>query len=269
VVKCMPKYDSLNTPLKDINTPDYRQLSLYLDAFGSDVRLRIIKHIETEAKDLKSISRKVKTSPENVKKHLQKLLSLELVRYGDIRKNRNGQPIKTYILAPGSYEIILRTLGQFCSQQFRFADTIKNQGSNLLHEYNADCPYVKLIGGKDDGKIYSISLHQNHEIVRFGRMDPDCIFRENINRDCDIIVENSYRNVMNISHPHARISCDHGNFFIEDCESMQGTYLNGLRLVQFRKKPLQDNDFIELGNDTHGARFIFHAPQQENRATSG
>jgi hypothetical protein len=265
----MPEYDSLKTPFKDSNTPDYRQLSLYLDALGSDVRLQIIKHIENEAKDIKSISRKVKTSPENAKKHLHKLLSLELVRYGDIRKNRNGQPVKTYILVPGSYEIILRTLGQFCSRQFRFADTIKNQGSNLLHEYNADCPYVKLIGGKDDGKIYSISLHQNHEIIRLGRIGSDLNNKVKIKPDRDIIVENSYCHVMKISHPHARISCDHGNFFIEDCESTQGTYLNGLRLVQFRKKPLQENDFIELGNGTQGARFIFHAPQQENRATSG
>jgi hypothetical protein len=265
----MPEYDSLKTPSKDPNKPDYRQLSLYLDALGSYVRLQIIKHIENEAKDIKSISRKVKTSPENAKKHLHKLLSLELVRYGNIRKNRNGQPVKTYILAPGSYEIILRTLGHFCSIQCGLTDTIKIPGFDLVHEYIADGPYVKLIGGKDDGKIYSISLHQNHEIIKLGRMDPDLNNRVKIKPDRDIIVENSYCHVMKISHPHARISCDHGNFFIEDCESSKGTYLNGLRLVQFRKKPLQENDFIELGNGTQGARFIFHAPQQENRATSG
>ena len=265
----MPEYDSLKTPFKDPNKPDYRQLSLYLDALGSDVRLQIIKHIEIEAKDIKSISRKVKTSPENVKKHLHKLLSLGIVRYGNGRKNSNGQPVKTYILVPGSYEIILRTLGQFCSLQFGLTGTIKNPGSDLMHEYPADGPHVKLIGGIDDGKIYSISLHQNHEVIRFGRMESDPNTREKFNHDRDILVKNSYCNVMNISHPHAKISCENNCFFIEDCESMQGTYLNGQRLIYLQKKQLQNNDFIELGTGTYGARFIFHAPPHENRATSG
>lgn len=265
----MAEYGCLKTPLKDPNKPDYRQLSLYLDALGSDVRLQIIKHIENEAKDIKSISRKIETSPENTKKHLHKLLSLGLVRYGDLRQNVNGQPVKTYILAPGSYEVILRTLGYFCSMQFALTDTIKNPNSDLSHLYPADCPYVKLIGGIDDGKIFSLSLKQNHEIIRLGRMDPDLNNRVKIIPDRDIIVENSYCHVMKISHPHARISCEHGRFFLEDCESVQGTYLNGQRLVQFRKNQLQDNDFIELGNSTHGARFIFHIPQKDERATSG
>jgi len=269
VVYSMAEYGCLKTPSKDPNKPDYRQLSLYLDALGSDMRLQIIKHIENEAKDIKSISRKMETSPENAKKHLHKLLSLGLVRYGDLRQNINGQPVKTYILAPGSYEIILRTLGYFCSMQVGLTDTIKIPGSDLVNEYIADRPYVKLIGGKDDGKIYSISLHQNHEIIKLGRMDPDLNNRVKIKPDRDIIVEKSYCHVMKISHPHAKISCDHGRFFLEDCESVQGTYLNGQRLVQFRKNQLQDNDFIELGNSTHGARFIFHVQQQDGKATSG
>jgi hypothetical protein len=265
----MLEYDSLKTPFKDPNKPDYRQLALYLDALGSDVRLQIIKHIENEAKDLKSISRKVKTSPENAKKHLHKLLSLELVQYGDIRKNRNGQSVKTYILAPGSYEIILRTLGYFCSMQFGLTDTIKIPGSDLIHDYPSGSPYIKLIGGIDNGKIYSISSHQNHEIIRIGRLESDINTREKFIPGRDITVKNSYCNVMNISHPHARISSDHGRFFLEDCESVQGTYLNGQRLVHFQKKQLQDNDFIELGTGTRGARFIFHVPQKESWATSG
>jgi DNA-binding transcriptional ArsR family regulator len=265
----MPVYDSLKTPSKDPTKPDYRQLSLYLDALGSDVRLQIIKHIENKAKDIKSISRKIETSPENAKKHLNKLLSLGLVRYGDLRQNVKGQPVKTYILAPGSYEIIMRTLGHFCTMQFGLTDTIKIPGSDLVRESIADGPYIKLIGGIDDGKIFSFSLKQNHEIIRLGRMDPDLNNREKIIPDRDIIVENSYCHVMKISHPHARISCDHGRFFLEDCESVQGTYLNGQRLVQFRKNQLQDNDFIELGNGTHGARFIFFIPQKEERVTSG
>jgi hypothetical protein len=265
----MPVYGSLKTPSKDPNKPDYRQLSLYLDALGSDMRLQIIKHIENEAKDIKSISRKIETSPENAKKHLQKLLSLGLVRYGDLRQNGNGQPVKTYILAPGSYEIIMRILGQFCSLQFGLTDTKKIPGSDLVHENIADGPYVKLIGGINDGKIFSLALKQNHEIIRLGRMDPDLNNRVKIIPDRYIIVEKSCCHVMKISHPHARISCDHGNFFLEDCESTKGTYLNGQRLVQFRKNQLQDNDFIELGNGPHGARFIFHVQQQVGRATSG
>ena len=265
----MPEYDSLKTQFKDPNKPDYRQLSLYLDALGSDVRLQIIKHIENEAKDIKSISRKIETSPENTKKHLNKLLSLGLVRYGDLRQNVNGQPVKTYILAPGSYEIIMRTLGYFCSMQFGLTDTIKIPGSDLVREYIADGPYVKLIGGIDDGKIFSLSLKQNHEIIRLGRMDMDPNNKGKIKPDRDIIVENSYCHVMKISHPHAKISYDHGRFFLEDCESLHGTYLNGQRLIQFQKAQLQDNDFIELGNRTHGARFIFYVPQKKSRETSG
>lgn len=49
------------------------------------------------------------------------------------------------------------------------------------------------------------------------------------------------------SRVHARITCDDGKWYIEDLNSTNGTYKNGLRLQPYEKRLLEPEDEIKMG----------------------
>jgi predicted transcriptional regulator len=56
------------------------ELSDYLEVLSNTARLKILKLIERGPKDARTISHEIETSYENTKKHLDKLLSIGLIR---------------------------------------------------------------------------------------------------------------------------------------------------------------------------------------------
>lgn len=50
-----------------------------------------------------------------------------------------------------------------------------------------------------------------------------------------------------VSRIHARISCEDNGVYIEDCNSTNGTFLNGVQLYGNEKMPLRKDDEIEIG----------------------
>ena len=50
-----------------------------------------------------------------------------------------------------------------------------------------------------------------------------------------------------VSRIHARISCEDNGIYIEDCNSTNGTFLNGVQLYGNEKMPLSKDDEIEIG----------------------
>jgi hypothetical protein len=260
----MPESNSYKTPTPDPNTPEYQQLSLYLDAISSEKRLQILRYIERDAKDIKTLSAITETSPENTTKHVDKMMLVGLVKYGPAKKNSRGQPVKTYILVPGSYEAILRTLSHFSYREFDLTPRIRQLEAQISKIYPLDHPHIKLIGGINDGLVFPLTLYPNHEVIRLGRLDPLIEKKEG-----DIVIDNSYRIVTRVSQPHARISFNNGQYLIEDCQSKWGTYLNSRKLIQFRQVQLHNNDSIELGNTSEGAHFIVYLPEPEVQDSSG
>jgi hypothetical protein len=67
---------SAGAPEKDL----IDDLSVYLDVLSSGARLRILKLLSTRSMDATSISREIETSYENTKKHLDRLLSIGVIR---------------------------------------------------------------------------------------------------------------------------------------------------------------------------------------------
>jgi hypothetical protein len=267
----MPELKSYKTQTPDPNTPEYHKLSLYLDALSSDQRLQIFRNIDQEPKDIKTLSSITKTSPENTTKHIDRMISVGLVKYGPTKKNSRGQPINTYVLVPGSFEAILRTLAHFSHIEFTLTPKIKqlradlSNGTEISKMYTG--PYLKMMGGDNDCSLYPLTVAKDHETIKLGRMDPEHL--EKFNLELDIVVGNSFTFVTRVSQPHALISTHGRTFFIEDCDSKSGTYLNGQKLTKFQKKQLRDDDVIELGKEVTGARFLFKLPQREEQDTSG
>lgn len=118
----------------------------------------------------------------------------------------------------------------------------------MNHSMTPDAPFAFLSLKKHDRtmRIYGVS----HEVATVGRANESHVF-----------ISGEYPNV---SRNHAVITRELKGFTIEDVSS-NGTYLQGKRLVKFRKYPLQEGDVIMLGGNGNGTKactleFSRHAP---------
>jgi len=64
----------------------------------------------------------------------------------------------------------------------------------------------------------------------------------------------------NISRQHARIILEDGEYFVEDCGSLNGTFLNGARIED--RERISDGDIIHV----YKVKMIFHAGDPPSRA---
>ena len=85
-----------------------------------------------------------------------------------------------------------------------------------------------------------IELPLSKEVV-LGRLDPGrAIFP-------DIDLSNEEGIDKGVSRRHARISRRENQVFVEDLNSLNGTYLNAVRLVPELPYPIKDGDQVQLG----------------------
>lgn len=63
-----------------------------------------------------------------------------------------------------------------------------------------------------------------------------------IKEESDLVLED-----VSVSRMHARIIKEGEEYFLEDCNSTNGTYKNGLRLNPYEKRQLQEEDEITIG----------------------
>ena len=76
-----------------------------------------------------------------------------------------------------------------------------------------------------------------------------------------IVLSEGYAAVTRVSRPHARITRHRdGVWFIEDCGSTGGTFVNGRLLEEGRRHELHDGDMIDLAKGASGATLVFVAP---------
>lgn len=239
------------------------ELSEYLDVLSSSARLRILKFLEKKPRDARSISREIETSYENTKKHLDKLLSIGVIKKEaglGAPTSKGIHPVWEYSLVPGGLEAIIRNLSLFSntrvhimgSEISRRLDEVKN---TLNREVLGDVPAVIVLGGSDDARVF---LLQN-DSVRIGRFDPAS--RTVYRPEEDIVLSESYSAVTRISKPHGRIVRDKDAWYIEDCGSTGGTQLNNKRLEKNVRALLHDGDLIELAKGVSGARFLAILPK--------
>jgi pSer/pThr/pTyr-binding forkhead associated (FHA) protein len=238
------------------------ELSEYLDVLSSSARLRILKFLEKKPHDARSISREIETSYENTKKHLDKLLSIGVIKKEaglGAPTSKGIHPVWEYSLVPGGLEAIIRNLGLFSntrvqimgSEISRRLDDVK---STLSREVLGDTPAVIVLGGADDAKVFLLK----NEVVSIGRIDPES--RTAFNQGQDIILSESYSAVTRVSKPHGRIVHEKDAWFIEDCGSTGGTQLNNKRLEKNVRALLHDGDLLELAKGVSGVRFLLILP---------
>ena len=89
--------------------------------------------------------------------------------------------------------------------------------------------YLKLVNRKDSLPFRVREAYTLKEIMTVGR-----------SKENDLVLKDQY-----ISNQHAKITLDEDQFFLEDLDSANGTYLNGDRLIDVVK--LMNGDRIRFG----------------------
>jgi hypothetical protein len=240
------------------------ELSEYLDVLSSSARLRILKFIEKKPKDARAISNEIETSYENTKKHLDKLLSIGVIKKEaglGAPTSKGIHPVWEYSIVPGGLEAIIRNLGLFSNTQVQIVgseisnrlDKVKN---TLSKEVLGNIPTAMVLGGPDDGKIFLLKQDQ----IRIGRIDPEK--KTGITSGDDIILSEGYSAVTRVSKPHGRFIYERENWYIEDCGSTGGTRVNHSRIEKNAKIMIHDGDLIELAKGISGVKLLMIIPQR-------
>ncbi len=240
------------------------ELSEYLDVLSSSARLRILKFIEKKPRDARAISKEIETSYENTKKHLDKLLSIGVIKKEaglGAPTSKGIHPVWEYSIVHGGLEVIIRNLGLFSNTQVQIVgteishrlDKVKN---TLSKEVLGNIPTAMVLGGSDDGKAFQLKQNQ----IRIGRIDPENKTR--ISYDDDIVLSEGYTAVTRISKPHGRFFHEKDGWYIEDCGSTGGTRVNHNRLEKNTKIMVHDGDLIELAKGISGVKLLMIIPQR-------
>ena len=239
------------------------ELSEYLDVLSSSARLRILKFIEKKPRDARAISKEIETSYENTKKHLDKLLSIGVIKKEaglGAPTSKGIHPVWEYSIVHGGLEAIIRNLGLFSNTQVQIVgteishrlDKVKN---TLSKEVLGNIPTAMILGGSDDGKAFQLKQNQ----IRIGRIDPEN--KTGLSYDDDIVLSEGYTAVTRISKPHGRFIHEKDGWYIEDCGSTGGTRVNHNRLEKNTKIMVRDGDLIELAKGISGVKLLIIIPQ--------
>jgi DNA-binding transcriptional ArsR family regulator len=239
------------------------ELSEYLDVLSSSARLRILKFLEKKPRDARSISREIETSYENTKKHLDKLLSIGVIKKEaglGAPTSKGIHPVWEYSLVPGGLEAIIRNLGLFSNTRVEVMGSeisrrLNEVKSTLNREVLGDVPAVIVLGGLEDGKVFLLK----NDSVSIGRIDPAS--RATYRPGEDIVLSESYSAVTRVSKPHGRIVKDKDAWYVEDCNSTGGSQLNNKRLEKNVPTLLHDGDLLELAKGVSGVRFLVILPK--------
>ena len=238
------------------------ELSEYLEVLSNPLRLKIVKFIEREPKEITVIAEHVGMTYQNTKKHLDRLVSIGLVQRGagfGRETERGIAPVWKYSLADGGLENLTTTLGIFSSITTPMGyndirERIRSVRSALEEEGDPSGPVLYLIGGPADGRAFILTGDR----IAMGRVDPD---HPPAGDEGMVVLPDEYRAVTRVTEPHAFLVQSVDSWQIEDNASTGGTYLNSRRLDPLRRTLIANGDVIDLSVGANAARFLFIADE--------
>src|SRR5208337_333557 len=254
--------------IKQKNAADITvELAEYLEILGSSVRLTILRMLMVEPMDVQYIShclwqKGITSTRENTKNHIDKLLRVGLVvkQTGE----RDNRAVMQYALVPGSIEVAMRTLSRVMKMDLKLelrsqAEDVKAKfGEELLQGFAS----IKVLGGADDGHVFLL----RKDDIKMGRVDLEK--QDEYDPQNDIVLSDSYGVVTRVSKPHAKLFLENGQWYVEHCEGVNGTYLWERKLAKNRKETLKHGDMITLAEGAKSVRLVFEPPKPKNSATA-
>ena len=237
-----------------------QELSEYLEVLSNPTRLKILKVIEKDPKEISEIASRIDTSYANTKKHIDQLVHIGLVKKeaGFGRETVKGiHPVWKFSLAEGSMGMLIKNLGVFSQINIpmgygEIQGTLESVRLAVLKESGTDYPALHLVEGKGAGRTYLLKKDR----VLMGRIDPD--FPSKLSEG-DIALPVEYVSVTRITKPHAIVTRTDTVWEIEDRGSSGGTYLNSELIAPLHKTNLKNGDVIDLAMGEDAARFLFIA----------
>lgn len=234
------------------------ELSEYLEVLSNPVRLKIIRFIEHEPKELTVIAEHIGMTYQNAKKHVDRLITAGLVgrAAGFGRETDRGiAPVWKYSLAAGGLENLTKTMGIFSSITVPLGyndirQRILTVRSEIGKTTGLDRPVLYLIGGPAEGQEYILK----NDRIAMGREDPDHPFS---NSEGAIVLPDEYQAVTRVAKPHAYLVRTITSWEVEDNMSTGGTYVNSRRLEPLKGTTLSNGDVIDLSAGANSARFLF------------
>jgi len=239
------------------------ELTEYLDVLSSSARLRIVKFLEKKPRDARAISKEIETSYENTKKHLDKLLSIGVIRKEaglGAPTSKGIHPVWQYSLAPGGMEAIIRNLGLFSNTRVQIiggeiSRRLASVKETLSREVLGNVPAVIVMGGPDDGRVFLL----RNDVVRIGRIDVE--YPGDAGGESDIVLPNQYSAITRISKPHGKFIREREGWYFVDYGSTGGTQLNNARLEKHVRTSLHDGDLLELAKGISGVKLLLILPK--------
>jgi len=237
-----------------------QELSEYLEVLSNPVRLKILKVIEREPKEITEIASRIDTSYANTKKHIDQLVQIGLVKKeaGFGRETVKGiHPVWKFSLAEGGMEMLIRNLGVFSRLDIplgfgEIQKKLENVRAAIIREAGSAHPALHLLSGSRAGQTFLVK--KDH--IAIGRADPDNPSRAG---ESDIILPEDYVMVTRITKPHGVISRSGESWQVEDRGSSGGTYLNTELIVPLHRTLIKDGDIIDFALGENAARFLFIA----------
>jgi DNA-binding HxlR family transcriptional regulator len=259
----MTQVDRSPTLIVDESSDSLDELSEYLDVLSSSARLKILKFLEKKPRDARAISREIETSYENTKKHLDKLLSIGVIKKEaglGAPTSKGIHPVWEYSLVPGGFEAIIRNLGLFSNKKVQILEgEINNRLASvkgaLSKEFLGNMPAAIVLGGALDGKVFLLKKDE----ISIGRIDAENTKR--YDSTGDIVLSDGYSAVTRVSRPHGRLIHTKDGWYIEDAGSTGGTSVNNKKLEKLTRVPVHDGDLIELSKGVSGVRLLLIIPQ--------
>jgi DNA-binding transcriptional ArsR family regulator len=235
-----------------------QELSEYLEVLSNPVRLKILKVIEKEPKEISEIASRIDTSYANTKKHIDQLVQIGLVRKeaGFGRETVKGiHPVWKFSLAEGGLSMLIKNLGVFSRINIpmgygEIQGTLNSVRAAVIRESGTDVPVLHLVEGKGAGRTFFLRKDR----IQIGRIDPDTPSKTG---EGDIALPAEYVAVTRITKPHAVITRAGAGWQIEDRGSSGGTYLNAELVAPMHKTLLKNGDIIDLAMGQDAARFLF------------
>jgi hypothetical protein len=237
------------------------ELAEYLEILGSATRLAILQKIKTTPMDVQQITSTVNrrgdihsSSRVSIKKnHMDRMLELGLVcKKPGLREDNRA--VMQYSLVPGSVEAAIRTLNCFLQMNLNLdADSrLKIQAvTDNLKSTKENVASVRVLGGEDEGHVFPLVKSE----IYMGRKSDQK--NKDYDPENDIVLSNSYKAVSRVSKPHAKLLRKDGQWYIQHCEGLNGTTINGMKLVGSHKEPLKNGALICLAGMEKGVNLVF------------
>ncbi|WP_321504962.1 FHA domain-containing protein [uncultured Methanoregula sp.] len=235
-----------------------QELSEYLEVLSNPSRLKILKVIEKEPKEISEIASRIDTSYANTKKHIDQLVHIGLVKKeaGFGRETAKGiHPVWKFSLAEGSLEMLIKNMGVFSRINIpigygEIQGRLNEVRAAVLLESGKDYPALHLVEGKGAGHTFLLKK----ERILLGRADADAPSKTS---EGDIVLPEEYVGVTRITKPHAIITRTGSVWQIEDRGSSGGTYVNTEHIAPMHKIVIKNGDLIDLAMGEDAARFLF------------